>query len=513
METFEIVVATSLAPRTLEVQRKAVDSWKKVGFRVFSLNTSDEITVLKEYFPDVQFITVQRDGKDLYGKPYIYFDDFLRFFKESEAKVCGIINSDIIFMDYGSNLKQFLFEQALGSFVYGSRMDVEDITDEIGYMHDTGFDYYFFDKEILDCYPEDHFFIGLPVWDYWAVYIALTKYKNVKKLITPVAKHVIHCANWNVDLWKRQAKHLYKYLSNDAEQKERVVTDKELTDCVHYVLNTINDKSNEIVYFPIQIEDKSVLVYFDTANPRYKETETYRSILNQTHQNIRTVAGELKDLDLYKVHEDFLYIIEEGFTVSSYFLETMLHSIEDNDFIVTGAKLEIDNNRELKEVPYSYYTKLMKGESLEPGEISYPLLFLNAQRLREDGFQFTSLTGPRGKFQVCGLHLVRSSVSHFVESKLKRFKDKQLYIYGAGEHTQKILRSMDWSSYNLCGIFDKNPLLAGTQIEGYPIYEYSEIGQLHIEKLLISSHAFEQDIYKELTSLLDTKDIVRLYSS
>jgi len=46
-----ITVATSIAPRNIEKQRVAVMSWVAAGLRIISVNTPEEIELLKTSFP------------------------------------------------------------------------------------------------------------------------------------------------------------------------------------------------------------------------------------------------------------------------------------------------------------------------------------------------------------------------------------------------------------------------------------------------------------------------------
>ena len=55
-------VATSIAPKGLELQRKAIASWLRLGFAVISFNNTAEVELLAPQFPEVRFVTVARDG-------------------------------------------------------------------------------------------------------------------------------------------------------------------------------------------------------------------------------------------------------------------------------------------------------------------------------------------------------------------------------------------------------------------------------------------------------------------
>ena len=50
-----ITIATSIAPRNIELQRDAIASWKKLGLEAISVNSKEEIEAIKDFFPDVKF--------------------------------------------------------------------------------------------------------------------------------------------------------------------------------------------------------------------------------------------------------------------------------------------------------------------------------------------------------------------------------------------------------------------------------------------------------------------------
>lgn len=202
-----ITIATSLAPgKEIEVQREAIFSWEKNGFTVISINCEEEVAFLKPYFPTVEFIQIFKDGRNQYGKPYVYVDDILNSLAKRESGICGIVNSDIHFTK--KKLYSFLLKEAVGSFVYGCRIDVEELINGRGKVIKEGFDYFFFDKSVIASYPSSALCMGLPCWDYWAVLVPLFSGIPVKKIMTPHAYHIEHNVNWN----NETSKSLFYYL-------------------------------------------------------------------------------------------------------------------------------------------------------------------------------------------------------------------------------------------------------------------------------------------------------------
>jgi hypothetical protein len=202
-----MTIATSLAPgKEIDIQREAICSWKKIGFTVISVNCEEEIALLKPHFPTIEFVRVFKDARNQYGKPYVYFDDVITSLGKQDSGICGIVNSDIHLVK--EDFYSFLLKEAVGSFVYGSRVDVGELTSTGGEVVQEGFDYFFFDKSVIAAYPPSAFCMGLPCWDYWAILAPLFSGIPVKKVMTPHAYHIKHKVNWN----NETSKILFHYL-------------------------------------------------------------------------------------------------------------------------------------------------------------------------------------------------------------------------------------------------------------------------------------------------------------
>lgn len=206
-----ITIVTSLAPgKDVKNQQMAIDSWIKMGFNVVAVNAVEEIAVLHAYFPNIEFVIAKRDGREEFSKPYIYFDDCLAYFATSNAKICGIVNSDIYFLK--DQFYTFIKKEGENSFIYGSRVDVRSLENLNGKFFAQGFDYFFFDKQVIFQYPASNFLIGLPMWDFWAVLVPLFVAIPVKKVTTPHAYHIIHKTNWDHTTWQVFRNELLKYI-------------------------------------------------------------------------------------------------------------------------------------------------------------------------------------------------------------------------------------------------------------------------------------------------------------
>ncbi|MEK7990379.1 MAG: hypothetical protein VSS52_005180, partial [Thiotrichaceae bacterium] len=59
----QIIIATSIAPKNIENQKLATESWVKCGFKVVSINIRQEIKQLRSQFPHVTFHEAKRDAR------------------------------------------------------------------------------------------------------------------------------------------------------------------------------------------------------------------------------------------------------------------------------------------------------------------------------------------------------------------------------------------------------------------------------------------------------------------
>lgn len=217
----QITVVTSLVPRNIENQRHALSTWQQAGFKVISLNTDQELSLLRPHFPEFEFVVPPRDASKKYHKPYIYFDDVLKYLLKHNSNLCGIINSDIYLLN--PDLPDLLFHETPGSLLYGARIDINSFNELPGHMNVWGFDYFFFDKRIVSYYPPEEFCLGLPWWDYWTPLIPVKHKLPVKKIITPVAYHIIHPINYEEKTLLNLGFQLGKYFSPPFELTEQTM--------------------------------------------------------------------------------------------------------------------------------------------------------------------------------------------------------------------------------------------------------------------------------------------------
>jgi hypothetical protein len=196
----QVKLVTSVAPRNVENQRQAMDSWLRAGFSVISVNAESEIGRVRSLFPEIDFQPVTRDASVECGRPLVYLDDVFAFLKKDGSQICGLINSDIHLRTDEATLR-YVVEQARESLVMACRTDVESLNSRIGEVFKHGFDVFLFDRKILDLVPSSKFCLGQPWWDYWFPSCILGMQRQIPlKLVTfPFIAHIRHSSDWNRD--------------------------------------------------------------------------------------------------------------------------------------------------------------------------------------------------------------------------------------------------------------------------------------------------------------------------
>lgn len=103
-------------------------------------------------------------------------------------------------------------------------------------------------------------------------------------------------------------------------------------------------------------------------------------------------------------------------------------------------------------------------------------------------------------------------VDYYIEKYVLQSVNRSdsLYIYADGGHTERLLKNVDFSNYNLKGIISKNN--KDGYVGGYPIVTYNQNLIQEDCYILISSASYERDIYGELLKAnIPCNKILRIY--
>ncbi|WP_280169447.1 hypothetical protein [Priestia megaterium] len=385
----KVLIATSIAPLNLEKQRRAVDTWLKAGFEVISLNNEDEINNVSSVFPDIYFHIVDRNAKNIYGKPYIYIYDFMRLLNRQDYKVCGIVNSDICFKGVKENFLDFIYQESLGSLVYGHRKDVNNINEINGEVCE-GVDYFFFDKKLTSIYQDEGFCMGQPAWDYWMVAVPVSLNIPAKRVLNQIAYHEKHSQQWNEEL----NRFLTTNVINDKYIKKLYPSynDAQLTG----KLSEIVCLREGVIYNGFS-KKPSVLVVYNPSNFKNIPTsKTYKSIKKQSYNNIKIIIDSIHNINKREIQQDYICFVEEGDYLHPQFIELLINEIDNFDCVfVNNESLNI-----FDELDNLHTLHLLFGESrdllvLKKGlfktskliEINFDLSYLYKLRKKLYGFR------------------------------------------------------------------------------------------------------------------------------
>lgn len=498
----EIVVATSIVPRNLENQKKAIDTWIEAGIKVVSFNCIEEFEKIKNHFKEVDFVIVERDARNEYKKPYIYFYDIMLFFQNISANICGIINSDIHFRDIDDGFIQFVKNEAEKAVIFGSRIEIDSIDSYNGFMLNNGFDYFFFNRQISFLYPNEDFCLGQPVWDYWILFIPIINRIQIKKIVNPIAYHIKHPINWSTDTDQKFRELIIKKYRKEIIPYEYAINwEKKFI----HLLRIINDNCEEYVISDNLNISYSVLVVYDNNGRDIKDSETYKSIINQTYNNITVKIGKKENFNTSEVKHDVIYFVKDGCILNKNFFALMCMKLKSCDYVICGVKLSSNEYGLVRDrYPLEFDKFILNTKELVDEVIIYKVDFykrLSCNKVLLD----------KNNFGFIGNNLAEFTHMQYLKNRLELIKNKVIFIYGAGGNTKKLLNDIDFSSYNISGIIDKNEELDNKVVYGYRSYHISKINNLNFDYIIISSVSYEREICEELLNLIDEDKIIKIY--
>jgi hypothetical protein len=198
-----VTLITSIMPGRLDVQGRAIASWREYGAHVISLNAVDEAAALSGDYPDVEFMPADHDARQELGKPYVYIRDMLTALSVQGSETVGIVNSDVIFARDCEGQLARIVESARASLAFGGRYDVETLVQVTerrpGELFAYGFDWFLFSNPIAKTLDVAGFVFGCPWWDLWLPFAALRSGVSTTLIDEQFAYHVTHETNWRND--------------------------------------------------------------------------------------------------------------------------------------------------------------------------------------------------------------------------------------------------------------------------------------------------------------------------
>jgi len=106
---------------------------------------------------------------------------------------------------------------------------------------------------------------------------------------------------------------------------------------------------------------------------------------------------------------------------------------------------------------------------------------------------------------------LKQRVHEMVRELLEKGK-RRLLIYGAGEHTKRLINDVDFSGIDLLGIVDKHRF-GDHPFLGHTVFAPADIPSMAPDAVLISSQSFEDEIYQEISSLQNSHgiEVLKIY--
>lgn len=187
-----MVIVTSLAPhhKNKDAQMRAVESWKKTGYRIISVNHKEEIESLYQY--DVEFVIPEKTGIQTFGRHYVPVSELLKVIQNEGSGL--ILNSDII-IDGLPDFKDYP--------VIFNRYDFETDIKKAQFFK-SGFDGFYLTAEHCNL-PESKLCLGQCHWDYWLPVMLLQKGYKLRRPVKPYLFHVKHQLQYGADQWQKTA--------------------------------------------------------------------------------------------------------------------------------------------------------------------------------------------------------------------------------------------------------------------------------------------------------------------
>lgn len=327
----KILIVTSIAPGNVEEQKLAISSWQALGFSVVSLNSLEEINHLQPIYSNITFHPVVRHAQAETGKPLVYLNDIISYLSKSGTKICGIVNSDI-HLRANPDLVDYLAREAINSMIFGSRIDVWSLNyKEESVEYDSGFDYLFFDSEILKYYPLDNFCLGMPWWDYWII-VALMKHEvKLKKLSAKIAYHHFRQTRYSQKNWLKYGIEIAKYyldisdyksinLENLSENEDLYQKARQLCHNLgEYILDQIRSREEKIIY-----EGLNSIIQIEEVTKKSPQTDRFTnrfptqfkvSAIVSTYNSEKFIYGRIENLvnqTLYQRGELEIIVIDSN---------------------------------------------------------------------------------------------------------------------------------------------------------------------------------------------------------
>jgi O-methyltransferase len=198
-----LTLFTSIAPRTKRMvngrdfgslyQRACIDSWIGAGFAVVSLNTADEIEVLRKQAFPVRYVGSTN--------PRPTISEILIEASRCQTDLVGIINADCLLLGHPAVLSTVATAAKRG-LVMMERVNINPRSLLPTGLTCLGFDAFIFVREYASRVTIDpELAFGEPWWDYWLPMELAASGMKLLRPQFPVVVHLDHEQGWSQSRW------------------------------------------------------------------------------------------------------------------------------------------------------------------------------------------------------------------------------------------------------------------------------------------------------------------------
>lgn len=193
------VAVTSLSPsdKSIERQAAALDSWKRFGLTVHSIQRSSEMDLLRSRYRQVDHWSISNVEVGCYSRETQPIKSLVAIAREVGTIL--LINSDIEI--YGSQSE--IVQRIAGDkrLVVGIRFNYKPNPGFRAVREKYGLDAFVLTPEMAASLPDSPLSIGKPVWDYWLPAHFRKLGYAMDFIGLPLFFHQKHALGWNDEEW------------------------------------------------------------------------------------------------------------------------------------------------------------------------------------------------------------------------------------------------------------------------------------------------------------------------
>ncbi len=491
----KIVLVTSIAPKNIENQRLAMESWISNGFRVISCNVKEEIDVIKDQFPSVEFVEVVRDARKIAGKPCPYLYDMFQVLKEHAGTICGIVNSDIHLRKFSKGMYEYIRKQAMESVIFLRRQEIDKVEDADclqSKMFFGGIDTYIFHKDIIDLIEDDGLIIGQAMWDYWFPIVLHAQGVMIRELMNPLTFHVTHSFQYSNDTTVELAWNICQKYYKDVKKE----------DVIYYLndrfLEIISPSDKALCYLPDELRSKRVLI---VGKENISEQMLEDLLTGQTYPEFAYTNEGEKDLQAEIRKYD--YVI------------TLPYVLELNKVFVT-ASVWIMENYGISAIQMLVYLRgdssnLIKIENANNAILGNfnaniePVVVCRADLY--ESYKVGEIQPQRCQVCMCSVNVEEDYETTWANNKVTG----RILLFPAG------IRAKNWlaryksisTSAEVVGFVDNNPEKQNTLVGNLKVYAPDILeNRDFFDKVVIITKYYTEEIYEQLVKIIPKEKVV-----